>query len=95
MAPNIPSKGRVSSASEDTNPGQLIAKLAEMQAELLAGANYVGRDFADRARAMHIGDETPACIYGEATVDQARDLTDEGVKIAPLPLPVIPPGSRH
>lgn len=48
-------------------------------------ADYVGPQFAEEARKIHYG-ETPArSIYGEATLDDARDLAEEGIDVAPLP----------
>lgn len=69
----------------------LIAKLAEVQARLLQKSEWVGRDFADRARAMHYGEEAPKQIHGEVAAHEARELIEEGLEVAPLPLPVVPP----
>ena len=44
---------------------------------------------------MHSGDEDHAPIHGQATIEQARDLIDEGVPVAPLPFPVVPPAARN
>ncbi len=62
-----------------------------MQAEMLTGSEWVGGDFAARARAMHDGDEPRATIHGQATPAEAKALADDGVAVAPLPLPVVPP----
>jgi len=48
-------------------------------------AEYVGDRFPDEARAMHHGDAEERQIYGEATIEDARDLIEEGVPVAPLP----------
>ena len=67
-------------------------QLASLQAEMLSDSSWVGDDFADTARAMHLRrDRGSAPIHGEATAEQARSLVEEGVPIAPLPLPVVPP----
>lgn len=99
MAPNVPAKGNTRSlvkAGGDDVPSPAAVKaalrtLAHAQAEVLSKSEWVGRKFADRARAMHGGDETPAPIYGEATRAEAQALVADGVAIAPLPLPVVPP----
>jgi hypothetical protein len=80
MAPRVPRKG--------ANP---LAKLAALQAEMLKDSNWVGDKFADTARAMHSGEMDPAPVHGNATLEQAKSLVDEGVPVAPLPLPVTPP----
>lgn len=100
MAPNIPAKGNrrdpatTGTGTEAPTPATMkaaIRALAEAQARALEKSEWVGRAFADRARAMHAGDADPAPIHGEATMGEARALADEGVAIAPLPFPVVPP----
>jgi len=71
--------------------GDAMAKLATLQAELLRDSKWVGDEFADTARAMHHGEIDTSPVHGEATAEQARSLVDDGVPIAPLPLPVVPP----
>ena len=83
MAPKVPRKG---SAASD-----VMTALAKAQAEALSGSEWVGDKFADRARSMHLGEEEPGKIHGQATAEEARSLIDEGVAFAPLPLPVVPP----
>lgn len=80
MAPRVPQKG--------ANP---LAKLAAIQAEMLKDSQWVGDKFTDTARAMHSGEIEPAPVHGNATLEQARSLVDEGVPVAPLPLPITPP----
>jgi len=81
MAPSVPRKG-------SENP---LARLAAMQAEMLKGSRWVGDQFTDTARAIHSGERAPEQVHGSATLDQAKSLVDEGVPVAPLPLPVRPP----
>ena len=90
MAPNIAPKGDRSAAPPEAMKAAL-AVLARAQRDVLAGSEWVGTAFADRARAMHVGDADPAPIHGQATREEAKALVEEGVPIAPLPLPVVPP----
>jgi hypothetical protein len=46
----------------------------------------VGRDFAGEARRMHHGEVEARNICGQATVDEVRQLHDEGIDATPLPL---------
>ncbi|MBE9636568.1 DUF1178 family protein [Salipiger mangrovisoli] len=48
-------------------------------------SDYVGRDFAREARAMHIGDAPHRPIWGETRGDEAKALIEDGVPVAPLP----------
>ena len=80
MAPRVPRKG--------DSP---LARLAAVQAEMLKDSRWVGDEFSDTARAMHSGDIAPAQVHGRATLEQAKSLVDDGIPVAPLPLPVTPP----
>ena len=55
----------------------------------------MGDSFADDARAMHYGERDHEPIHGEATLDEAKALIEEGIEIAPLPFPVAPPGKAN
>ena len=81
MAPSLPRK------SAET----VFAKVAALQAEMLKDSRWVGDEFTETARAMHSGEIEPAQVHGSATLLQAKSLADDGVPVAPLPLPVIPP----
>ncbi|MFD3190651.1 DUF1178 family protein [Sedimentitalea sp. HM32M-2] len=59
--------------------------LAELRRRVEDNSDYVGVNFADEARAMHEGKVPERAIYGEAKVDEARKLLDEGISVAPLP----------
>jgi hypothetical protein len=97
MAPNVGAKGNSQAtlpAPDAPTPAVMkaaIQALAEAQARMLEKSEWVGRAFADQARAMHVGDIDSAPIHGQTTSAEARALADEGVPIAPLLLPIIPP----
>jgi hypothetical protein len=81
MAPRVPRKSSM-------DP---LARIAELQSVMLQNSRWVGDEFADTARAMHSGEIQPEQVHGHATLDEARSLAAEGVPVAPLPLPVVPP----
>jgi hypothetical protein len=81
MAPRVPRKGADSP----------IARLAALQGELLKNSRWVGDEFTDTARAMHSGEIEAAQVHGNATLEQAKSLAEDGVPVAPLLLPVTPP----
>lgn len=68
-----------------------LDKLAKAQSKALENSTWVGKDFVEQSRAMHYGERDHAAIHGQATVQEAKELLDEGVPVAPLPLPVAPP----
>jgi hypothetical protein len=48
-------------------------------------AEYVGPKFPEEARKIHYGETEERHIYGEATLQDVKDLVEEGVDVAPLP----------
>lgn len=103
MAPNVGAKGnQLASPAAPPRPmpdapipaeavKAAIAVLAAAQAKALEGSKWVGAAFADKARAMHLGEAPHAPIHGQASAEEAKALAEEGVPVAPLPLPVVPP----
>ena len=61
------------------------AALAELRAKVEANSEYVGLNFAKEARAIHDGNSPARAIYGEAKLEDARRLVEDGVPVAPLP----------
>jgi hypothetical protein len=76
MAPAVPAKGNSRSDA--------MAALLAAQRKLEAQSEYVGSDFAARARAIHDAGDT-TMIYGEASADEARALHEDGIAALPLP----------
>ncbi|MGO4851624.1 DUF1178 family protein [Phaeovulum sp. W22_SRMD_FR3] len=69
-----------------TDPGsEAEAALAKLRKHVEANSDYVGSDFATQARAMHEGSAPERAIHGEARLEEARALLEDGVPIAPLP----------
>jgi hypothetical protein len=93
MAPAVPTKGNRGPTPSPAAMKAALATLAHQQATALAKSQWVGGDFASRARSMHLGEEPDAAIHGQATIAEAKALVEDGVPIAPLPLPVVPPKS--
>jgi hypothetical protein len=104
MAPAVPVKGNArrpaSSTSEllSADPESvksMLAAVAALQRRLLEGSEAVGDRFADEARAIHLGEADARAIHGRATKEQAASLIEEGVPIAPLPLPITEPSDEN
>lgn len=68
-----------------------LTALAKAQAEALKQSTWVGGKFAEKSRAMHYGEEDAAPIHGQASIDEAKALAEEGIAIAPILFPVAPP----
>lgn len=74
---------------------ELVQKLARAQSEMLDKSQWVGGNFAETARAIHYGEEPDRLIHGETSSDEAKALVEEGISIAPLLFPVVPPSAKN
>ncbi|WP_416463417.1 DUF1178 family protein [Sphingomonas sp. VDB2] len=108
MAPAVGAKGNsraVAVREEPTAPAMsgadqakmkaLVEALATAQSKALEDSTWVGRGFAEQARAMHYGEKDRSSIHGEVAPAEAKALIAEGVEVAPLPFPVIPPQAKN
>ena len=92
MAPQVAS-GKEADPSKDmpgTAPLSAPASPAEQslrsfRQKLEASAENVGRDFASEARRIHHGEAPERAIYGEAKIDDAKSLLEDGIEVAPIP----------
>ena len=64
---------------------ELEQALAHMKKQVEDNSDYVGLNFDKEARAMHDGDAPERSIYGEAKLDEAKALIEDGIPVAPLP----------
>ncbi len=96
MAPRVTTGKQDAPSKPDVSKSTSVAVLSEPQTEVEkaisalrkkveASSEYVGTDFVKQARAMHAGEVPERSIYGEARLDQAKALADEGVRLMPLP----------
>ena len=75
------------SALKDANdavaglPSDVIAKLRE----IVRNTENVGRRFPEEARKIHYNEVPARSIRGQASRDEAQELSDEGIDFAPLP----------
>lgn len=68
-----------------TQEQELRAKLKELRDHVTKNADNVGNRFPTEARKMHYGDAEHRAIYGEASAEEAKALSDEGIDVLPLP----------
>lgn len=92
MAPSVASpKRKEASANIDKAAAAFAQKAREHVAE---NFDYVGREFADEARAMYYGETDDRPIWGETTAEESKALKEEGVPAAPLPKSFTPPAPK-
>jgi len=86
MAPNIaPSKGRAAKAEKVPSPAEMRQALVQLREHVEANAENVGDKYPEEARKIHYGESEKRGIYGKATDEEAKELSDEGVEVAKLP----------
>lgn len=64
---------------------ELAAQLRELRSQIEKNSEYVGPRFAEAARKIHYGEAEKRSIYGEASEEDARELSEEGVEFARVP----------
>jgi hypothetical protein len=97
MAPRVAAPEEAAAApparplSEPAHPAEQM--LRALREHLVKNSTYVGGRFAQEARAMHLGEADARAIHGEANLEEARALLEEGIAIAPLP--ILPPDKTN
>ena len=97
MSPGIARTDRGSGPAEPApaspESGPMIAEperrmreiLRAMRQHVVETAEHVGPRFPEEARKIHYGEVDSRPIYGQASVEEARALIDEGIEVASLP----------
>lgn len=92
MTPGVPARSNRGTepvatlhAPRDPKAQAMVEMIRKLRSHVEDNADYVGDKFAEAARRIHYGEEEQRGIYGEATVDEAQELYDEGVEVLPLP----------
>jgi hypothetical protein len=65
----------------------LASAWMELARKVVANTTDVGDQFAEEARKMHYGETQERSIRGKATVQETRELVEEGIAVMPLMLP--------
>ena len=82
VAPNLPKK----SNSKNIKIKKSIAKnISNLKKIIEKNFEYVGEKFTEEAKKFKYGEREDKAIYGEATIEQTKELIDEEIDIVPLP----------
>ncbi|WP_439631858.1 DUF1178 family protein [Shinella sp.] len=65
---------------------EMMGKLREMVTAIRANSEDVGERFPEEARKIHYGETEQRGLIGRASAEEVRDLLEEGVEVAPLPV---------
>ena len=89
MAPSVSTARKKQQRQElavQTGQKEMMAKIREIVSTIRANSEDVGERFPEEARKIHYGESEQRGLIGKATADEVRDLLDEGVEVAPLPI---------
>ncbi|MFK5978789.1 MAG: DUF1178 family protein [Rhizobiaceae bacterium] len=67
---------------------ELVARVKQLRDEVVKNGENVGQNFTEEARKIHYGEAEARGIYGSASIEDAKELIDEGIDV--LPIPVLP-----
>ena len=85
-APMAPAVSKRAALSETADQARAMREwVTRVRAHVEANSEYVGDKFPDVARAIHYGDAEERTVHGEASLDDARELIEEGIPVAPIP----------
>jgi len=89
----VPSASRVNLRKMETQVSELLSIQSDAQQLANNISDYINRHFdnvgdafADEARKIHYGETDERNIRGTATINQARELYDEGIDVFPIML---------
>ena len=69
-----------------------VDTMTKVRAHILANSEDVGKKFVEEARKIHHEEAEARSIHGEASIEEAKELSEEGIDIFPVP---ILPGDRN
>lgn len=64
---------------------EALKNIRELQTKIEENFENVGAEFPEEARKIHYGETEARGIYGEASIEDAKELVEEGVEIATIP----------
>ena len=82
MTPNISSKSNTKTKKVKKTFASDISRLKKIVEK---NFDYVGDKFTEEAKKIKYGESKERSIYGEATLEQTKELIDEEIEIMPLP----------
>ena len=85
MAPRITPNSSKKKETLISAQSALEKEIKDLKDKIKKTATDVGENFPTEARAMHYGEKEHKPIIGKTTLEEARDLAEEGIPFAPLP----------
>ncbi len=82
MAPNLNKK---SNSKENKIKKSLATNISKIKKTIEKNFDYVGDKFSEEAKKIKYGEAKERSIYGEATLEQTKELIEEDIEVVPLP----------
>jgi hypothetical protein len=82
VAPNVSKK---SNSKPTKNKKTLASNIKKIRKIVEKNFDYVGDNFFEEAKKIKYGETKDRSIYGEATVEETKELIEEEINITPLP----------
>ena len=82
MAPNVTRKSNSKNSKRNKSIASNIKKLKKI---IEKDFDYVGDKFTEEAKKIKYGEVKERPIYGEASIEQTKELMEEEIDILPLP----------
>lgn len=92
MAPGIPAKGNrktdkqaMTAGPVDPRAAAMMQMMRDYRKHITENSENVGTQFAEEARKIHFKEVKKRAIFGEATLDDAKALIEDGIGVHPIP----------
>ncbi len=82
MTPNLPKKSNI---DKSKTKKAMINNIKKYKKIIEKNFDYVGENFTEEAKKIKYGESDERPIYGEATIEQTKDLIEEEIDVVPLP----------
>ena len=83
VAPNLPTKNN---SKKDIQLKMAVSNNIKKYKKIVEkNFEYVGDQFTEEAKKMKYGEKKEKPIYGEATIEQTKELVEEEINVVPLP----------
>jgi hypothetical protein len=64
---------------------EMLRQLRDLRDKVLADSENVGPRFSEEARKIHYGEAEQRGIHGQASLEEAAELLEEGISVLPIP----------
>ena len=82
MAPNLAKKSNTKISKKNKSFASNVKRLKKI---IEKEFDYVGDKFTEEAKKIKYGEVKERAIYGEASIEQTKELIDEDIDVLPLP----------